>query len=145
VDLRGGDAIRVELTYVGDSVHLVLSNTVTAATFEADLPVGSLPARVGSDLAWVGFTGADGGTVSTQNISEFQFIPLPTMTAQPVGSDVVLAWPATIGGYKIQSANSLTAPAWVDAGLTETLVGGQYQATVSAAGGSKYYRLVLTP
>jgi len=57
----------------------------------------------------------------------------------------VLAWPGTIGGYKIQSANSLTAPVWVDAGLTETLVGGQFQATVPAGSGSKYYRLVLTP
>lgn len=145
VNVSSGDPIKVDLTYIGGVVYLTLSNTITAATFSTELPVGSLPERVGSDLAWVGFTGADGGTVSTQNISEFSFIPLPTMTAQPVGANVVLAWPGTIGGYKIQSANSLTAPVWVDAGLTETLVGGQYQATVSAADASKYYRLVLTP
>jgi hypothetical protein len=145
VNVSSGDPIKFDITYIGGVVYLTLSNTITAATFSTELPVGSLPERVGSELAWVGFTGADGGVVSTQNISEFSFIPLPTMTAQPVGANVVLAWPGTIGGYKIQSANSLTAPVWVDAGLTETLVGGQFQATVPAGSGSKYYRLVLTP
>mgnify|MGYP005840337849 CR=1 FL=1 len=145
VNVSSGDPIKVDLTYIGGVVYLTLSNTITAATFSTTLPVGDLSERLGSNLAWVGFTGADGGTVSTQNISEFSYIPLPTMTVQPVGSDVVLAWPATIGGYKVQSANSLTAPVWADAGLTETLVGGQYQATVPAGSGSKYYRLVLTP
>ncbi len=143
VNLASGDPIKVEITCIGGVAHVVLSNTVTAATFVGDLPVGDLAARLGGETAWMGLTGADGGTPSTQYVSEFRYIPLPTLTAQSSGASVVLSWPASIGGYKLQSTASLSAPAWADAGLTETIVGNQYQATVSAGAGNRFYRLVL--
>jgi len=145
VNIASGDPIRVEITYTAGTAHLALSNTVTAATFVADLPVGSLPATVGTDTAWVGFTGADGGVASVQYVTDFSYIAVPSLTAQTVGGSVVLSWPASIGGYQIESALSLTSPTWVDAGLTPVLVGDQYEATVVAPAGDKFYRLVITP
>ena len=126
-------------------MQVTLSNTVTTATFTTNFTVGSLPALLGANTAYVGFTGADGGTPSLQTVSDFKFIPVPTLTAQSSGSTVVLSWPASIGGYKIQSATSLTSPVWVDAGLTESLAGDQYQATVATPTGTAFYRLVITP
>lgn len=145
VNISGGEPIKVGITYAAGVMHLVLSNTVTAGTFTTTLPVGSLPARLGADTAYVGFTGADGGAVSTQNISEFTYIPQPIMTAQAVGGTVVLAWPASVGGYTLQSSGSLATPNWGDAGLPVTVVGNQYQATVTNPAGYKFYRLVINP
>jgi hypothetical protein len=126
-------------------MQVTLSNTVSTATFTTNYAVGSLSALLGAETAYVGFTGADGGTPSLQTVSDFKFIPMPTLTAQTVGSTVVLSWPASIGGFKVQSATSLTSPVWVDAGLTESLVGNQFQATVTAPLGTVFYRLVITP
>ena len=145
VDVRGGDPIKVDITYAAGVMHLVLSNTATAGTFTADLPVGSLPARLGADTAYVGFTGASGGMASTQIVSEFTYIPQPIMTAKAVGGTVVLAWPASVGGYSLQSSGSLATPNWGDAGLTVTVVGNQYQATVTNPAANKFYRLVINP
>jgi hypothetical protein len=145
VNISGGDPIKVDITYAAGVMHLLLSNTAIAGTFTTTLPVGSLPARLGKETAYVGFTGADGGVASTQNISEFTFIPQPTLTAQMVGGAVVLSWPASIGGYQLQSTTNLATPSWAGAGLSVSLVGSHYQATVPGPTGSKFYRLVITP
>ena len=117
--MSGTDTIRTVISYSAGVMQVTLSNTVTMATFITNFTVGSLPALLGADTAYVGFTGADGGTPSLQTVSDFKFIPVPTLTAQSSGTTVVLSWPASIGGYKIQSATSLTSPVWVDAGYRE--------------------------
>jgi hypothetical protein len=145
VTVSGTDPIRTDLSYSDGVVQVTLSNTVTTATFTTNFVVGSLPAILGVDTAYVGFTGADGGVSSLQTVSDFRFVPVPTLSAQTVGGSVVLSWPASIGGYQMQSSASLGTPVWVDAGLTVTLVGDQYQATVATPTGTIFYRLVNTP
>lgn len=145
VVVDSGDPIDVAVTYTPGVLSLTLSNTTTTATFSTNITVPNLPAVLGKDTAYVGLTGADGGIVSQQQVSNFKFIPLPTLAARSAGGALVLAWPASIGGYKLQSSASIITPSWVDAGLTESLVGNEYQATVGSPTGSLFYRLVLTP
>lgn len=143
VNVASGDPIKVTMIYLDGVAHVTLSNMVNAATYTVDLPVGDFPEMLGGDLAWVGFTGATGGTPSTQHVTEFQYIPLPTLAAERAGGQVVLSWPAAIPGYKVQAATSLNPADWADAGLTEILVDGQYQATTSVGTGNRFYRLAM--
>ena len=75
VNPASGDPIWTEIVYQGGVMSVALSNTVNAATFTTNLVVGDLTSAVGTDVAWVGFTAADGGTVSMQNVSGFKVHP----------------------------------------------------------------------
>jgi hypothetical protein len=124
-----------------------LTDTVTLATYSTNYVFGPLtPILGGSDLAYVGFSGGDGGATSIQTISNFEFnsvIPPVTLSVSPLtGSSFVISWPATDPSYVLQKTSSLTAPSW-SAGPTPVVVGGVNQATVNVTGGSQqFYRLV---
>jgi hypothetical protein len=143
VNVASGDPIAVELTYLNGVLQVVLSNTVTAGTFTTNLAVGDLPAILGAQTAYVGFTGATGGTASTQQISSFSYVPLPAATASAAGGSMIISWPASIGGYVLQSRTSLTTGNWEPVTAPIDLVGDQYQATITPLTGDRYYRLAL--
>jgi len=94
----------------------------------------------------VGFTGGDGGTVSTQEIS-FQ-----TPTAQPikfqtqmVGGNLVISWPVSTGAY-LQSTSALNPSSWAtDTTDQFQIVGNLAQVTVTPSGGDRFFRLQLFP
>jgi hypothetical protein len=70
----------------------------------------------------------------------------PRLTAQLVGSQVLLSWSSAYPGYVVQTAPAVktSGTAWSTPGLTVTLQNGQYTATDSAPGASpKFYRLVI--
>ena len=59
-----------------------------------------------------------------------------------IGNQLTLAWPASPGGFVLQRATSLGPGAqWTDAGLTPSLVGDLYVATVQIGTQAAYYRL----
>ncbi|MBE7213460.1 MAG: hypothetical protein INR65_20785 [Gluconacetobacter diazotrophicus] len=71
--LYSGDAINVKLTYNGSTLTEVLtdaSHTANTSTFTYAV---NLIGTLGS-TAYVGFTGADGATASTQTISNFSYV-----------------------------------------------------------------------
>jgi hypothetical protein len=145
VNVAGGDPIDVVVRYASGVVQVTLSNTVSAATYGTTYLVGNLSTLVGGDTAYVGFTGSDGGVVSTQTISKFKYIPHPVLSANSSGpSSVTLSWLASIGGYSVQSTNSLGSPSsWFDLNTTVNQVGNQNQVIVSPATGNQFYRLRL--
>ena len=99
---------------------------------------------MGGTTAYVGFTGASGGTASNQQITDFNFVSLPTLTAQsPSPGSVVLSWPTDTGAYVLEQSSSVGTPSWTAVGGTVTQVGGMNQQTVSSAGGPNFYRLHL--
>ena len=76
VVLNSGDPINVSLNY--NPTTQMLTETLTDATNSADTftqvyPGANLASILGSGTAYVGFTGSDGGSVSTQQISNFSF------------------------------------------------------------------------
>ncbi len=144
--LVGGNAnpIQINLTYAGGVVAATFKDTVTAATFTTNITV-DIPAIVGSGTAYVGFTGGDGGTVSTQVISNFTMTPPPvTLKVRKVGDSLLLSWPAGAGAC-LQSTPTLTSPVWTDSTDPFQVVGNEAQVTITPLIGTKFYRLTVYP
>ncbi len=142
VDIRSTSPIDVELEYSGGQMKVTLTDTLAPNTFTTTLPI-DLPGFAGGQTAYVGFTGATGGVNATQTIQNFQYLPVPAVAAGKGGtSEVVVSWPASIGGYVLQSRENLTAGTWANVAAPVTQVNDQNQVTVTATG-TQFYRLVL--
>jgi hypothetical protein len=143
VNLDLGNPIAVALRYTGGILHVSLTDTVTSVNFQTNIPV-NIPAFTGSDVAWVGITGSEGAIGSHQTVSNFSYVPLPTLLSNPgSGGSLTLSWPASIYGYHLQSTSNLVGSVWADLPVTVTQANGFNLATVPAAGNSHFFRLVL--
>jgi hypothetical protein len=147
VNMASGNPVFVSLVYTGGVLKTTLIESNTAHTFTTNI-VANLSAIVGADTAYVGLTGADGGVASTQVISNFTFVPLPTISvgAAPANT-LLLSWPASIGGYTAQAKSNLTATAETWRVLTNApnQVSGKNQITLPLLPGSQYYQLSIRP
>jgi hypothetical protein len=133
--------IWVGLRYSAGTLRVTMVESNTANVYNANLAV-NIPTVVGGNTAYVGFTGADGGVVSTQVISNFTYVPITGLAVQASGNNVVLSWPASIGGYGLQSNTDVGNPAgWQNVIATVNQVGDQNQVTVPAGGVQNHYRL----
>jgi hypothetical protein len=72
IDLHSGDIFGAKLTYNGTNLILTITDTVTKATFTHSFPI-NIPATVGGNTAYVGFTGATGFDTATQEILTWTF------------------------------------------------------------------------
>jgi hypothetical protein len=145
VNIANGNPIGVKLTYAEPNLQVELTDQVTQDTFSTNLVVGSLPALVGGETAYVGFSGADGASVSTQTISDFSFKPLPPLNIQAAGAGaLVISWPASVGGYSVQYRTDLTTGSWQPLTGAVSQVDGKNQVTISQPGQQVFYRLVMT-
>jgi len=103
INLASGDPIEVVLSYNGSSLGENLVDLMSGASYSTNYTV-NIPAAVGgSNLALVGFTGADGGSTSAQTILDFSFTPVNLQTATPI------IYPSG-GGFTNSVAVSLTLP-----------------------------------
>jgi len=145
--LVGGNAnpIQVNVSYSGGVLTAFFRDLVTPAnTFTTNFTV-DIPAIVGSSSAFVGFTGADGGVVSTQVITNFTMSAPPvTMKAQQAGDSLVLSWPAASGAV-LRSTPSLTNPVWTDSTATFRVVGTEARVTITPLTGTQFLRLDVYP
>ena len=145
--LIGGNTnpVLVTLTYGGGNLNGVFKDLVTSATYTTNIAV-DIPGAVGSTDAYVGFTGADGGVASTQVISNFTMLPPPvTLSAQRVGSTLVLSWPASAGAV-LRSASSVTPPtSWSDVTAQFQVINNRGTVTVPTSPGTTFYRLDVYP
>ena len=67
VNLHSGDTMHAHITYDGSIMTLLLTDTVTNASFTTSKSV-NIPTTVGSNTAYVGFTGGTGGLTAVQNV-----------------------------------------------------------------------------
>lgn len=142
VNIASGDPIDVVLDYDGEAIRVSLSNTVSAATFTTNLNVGSLASIVGTNVAYVGITAATGGTGSNQKISHFRYVPRPNASAVQDGNNLVISWPATVGGYSVVGSSSVTGSyTSVPGAIIQT--NGLNQQVIANPIGNQFYRLVL--
>jgi hypothetical protein len=88
-------------------------------------------------------TNASGGDGS--DIGACEFVPAPTLNIQPAANNkVILFWSTNSGDAHLQSETNLSgATNWIDVTNARVYVGNQAYVTNSAAGGRKFYRLVL--
>lgn len=86
--------IRVQITYSGGVLSTNLMDLSNQDTFSTSQAI-NIPAIVGSEFAYVGFTGGTGAGVSLQQISNFSFttsVPEPSVTILLVSGAAGIAW-----------------------------------------------------
>ena len=72
VVLSSGDSINANMTYDGVNLILTLTDIVVNKTFTHTFPI-NIPATIGSNVAYIGFTGGSGGESSSQKILSWTF------------------------------------------------------------------------
>ena len=143
VVIDNGNPIGVVAYYTPGQLSLTFTDTVALTTFTTNINI-NLTNVIGGTIAYVGFTGADGGVASKQQISNFQFNSIPALSLQATnGNAFSFTWPAGVGGFVLQQNSNLTGTNWVT--VTNAIIQGNglNQATVPVGGASQFYRLTL--
>ncbi len=70
--LSSGDTINANMTYDGVNLIMTLTDIVVNKTFTHTFPI-NIPATIGSNVAYIGFTGGTGGGSSSQKILSWTF------------------------------------------------------------------------
>ena len=70
--LNSGDPIAAHMTYDGVNLILTLTDSVVNKTFTHTFPI-NISSTIGSNLAYIGFTGGSGGESSSQKILSWTF------------------------------------------------------------------------
>jgi len=146
VDVTSTNDIWVVLNWANGVLTANLTEANTGATYTTNKTIGSIIDLLGGNVAYVGFTGADGGVSSFQTVSNFSFHsvlpPVWLSTSAVTGNSLVLSWPAADPTYHLQTTSTLSPSAWV-AGPAPVNVGGTNQVTVNVNSSKhQYYRLV---
>lgn len=146
INLASGDPINVSLYYMNGLMQVTLADPNTSATLTTNFTIGSYASVVGDSVGYVGFTGADGGSVSSQTISNFSFTPAAPAVLSIAGSGAgscTLSWSAgVLTNMVLEESSSLTGP-WSNVGTVPSLVGNSYQVPVPATGASEFFRLTM--
>jgi hypothetical protein len=72
IDLHSGHLFAAHITSNGANLNLTLTDTMTQAAWSHSFPI-NIPATVGSNTAFVGFTGGTGGDTAIQQILNWTF------------------------------------------------------------------------
>jgi len=89
INLHSGDAISAHITYDGATLNMTLTDILTQATGSYSWTI-NIPATVGGDTAYLGFTGSTGQNSSSQKIEAWTYLPgMPVVPNYPVGFDAV--------------------------------------------------------
>jgi hypothetical protein len=72
LNLHSGNILHAHITYDGTTLTLTLTDTVTNATFTTSTTI-NIPATVGANTAYVGFTAGTGGSSANQSILNWTY------------------------------------------------------------------------
>jgi hypothetical protein len=110
VTIDTGDPIGVNVTYLNGVLTVFLQDSNTPAdTYTASVAL-NLTNLIGTNMAYVGFTGADGGVSSVQTIANFQYTPVPTLSIAASNSNIIVSWPTGTGQYELKWSTNLNLP-----------------------------------
>jgi hypothetical protein len=144
VDFDTGDPINVTVQYGNGLARVTLVDTVNSNSYTTSAAV-NVPAVVKSNLAYVGFTAADGAVTSTQTISNFVFLSLVPLSAVNNGNTLTLSWPTLGAGTSmLQQSPTLSPSSWTAVTNAVSAVNGTNSVTVPIVGTSMFYE-VVTP
>ncbi len=91
INLQTTDIFQVTMVYDGSTLAVTILDTITGATATQNYTV-NIPGVVGGTTAYVGFTGADGGSTSTQDILSWTYTPsTPQSPADPSALGATIA------------------------------------------------------
>jgi hypothetical protein len=147
---NNGDPISVSLTYSNEIASLFMEDLSTTGTYSNSFPI-NIPAVLGSNLAYVGFTGGDGGVTSIQQVNDFTFSNFVSpsviiLSAGKSGANLVLSWP-NVAGYQLQSignlAQSTNPAAWQFVPAPVIMTNGTSEVLIPFPAQPQFYRLEL--
>jgi hypothetical protein len=100
INLHSGDSMSVHMTYDGTNLVMTITDPVANATFTHTFPI-NIPQVIGSNSAYVGFTGGTGGETASQKILTWTFVSggpavTPTPVINPNGGTFTSPQPVTI-------------------------------------------------
>lgn len=95
IDLHSGDTMSVHMTYDGTTLIMTITDAVTSKTFSQSFPI-NIAQVIGSNTAYIGFTGGTGGLTSSQKILTWTFVsnngvPAQTPVISPNGGTYTTA------------------------------------------------------
>jgi hypothetical protein len=155
VNLHSGDLMTAMLAYNGTTLTETVTDTVTKAVFSTQYAV-NIPALTGP-TAYVGFTGATGGAIDTQDIVNWTFSPSSVLA--PSAPSALGATVASATSVNLNWTNNATNQTGfmldraTDSGFTQNLITQALPATANtftdttiglASGGIYYYRIRAT-
>jgi hypothetical protein len=143
VQINSGDPINITVNYANGQMALNFMDAVAHTSFTTNLNVGDLTQVVGTNTAFVGFTGADGGSTSIQTISNFSFTSIPPAAIQLNGTNILVSWTGGAPGYTLQQNANLTTANWLNVTNQNILTNGLNQVTIPETRSNLFYRLVL--
>ena len=83
INLHSGSTINAHIVYDGANLTMTLTDT-TSDTFTQTWPI-NIPQTIGSNTAYIGFTGGTGGSASSQKVESWRFTS--TLAAPPTNPD----------------------------------------------------------
>jgi hypothetical protein len=114
IDLHSGDTLDANITYDGTNLTMTLTDVLTLATWSTTWPI-NIPSVVGSNTAYVGFTGGTGTNSASQKLISWTYTAGPlSVPNYPVGFDGV---GMTLNGGAALSGTRLRL---TDGGMNET-------------------------
>jgi hypothetical protein len=97
VNLKSGDPLAVSLSYNGTTLAMTITDTKTQGSFSKSWAI-NIPATVGGNTAYVGFTGGTGGLTAVQDVMAWTYstsagsgqstTPAPTVPDPPTNVSV---------------------------------------------------------
>ena len=147
VNVAGTNDILVNLNWSTGVMAVVMTDLKTSLSYSTNYTFGPISSVLGGNLAYVGFSGGDGGATSTQTVRDFQFHSvLPSVklsVSSGAGNSFVVSWPNLDPAYVLQTNSSLTNPNWGN-GPAPTTVNGtnQVNATITGGNNTMFYRLL---
>ncbi len=161
--LNSGDAINAHMTYDGVNLTMTLTDPVVNKTFTHTFPI-NIPSTIGSNLAYIGFTGASGGETSSQKILSWTFTSqsgsvTQTPTFSPSGGTFSTAQQVTLsdgttgatiyytidGSVPTTSSTVYSSPISIDSGSITIKAIAQASGFSASSVGSATYTIQLAP
>ena len=142
IDLHSGHLFAVHLAYDGTTLTETITDTVTNGTFTHAYAIG-IPATIGGNSAYVGFTAGTGGLTAIQEVATWTYASggpaaLTSISVTPSASTVGAGTTAQLhatGTYSDSSTQDLTATAtWTSSNTAVATISSSGLATASAAG-----------
>jgi len=85
IELDEGDTIAAHFTYNGTTLTMTLTDAVINKTYTTSWTI-NIPATVGSNTAFIGFTGGTGGGTSSQKVETWTWVSTPPQGTVPTPS-----------------------------------------------------------
>ena len=144
VVLSSGDTMDAHMTYDGTNLVMTVTDIVVNKVFTHTFPV-NIPATIGSNLAYIGFTGASGGETASQKILNWTLSSTAVSTPQTPAPTFS---PAT-GTYTSAQSVSLSDPGatiyYTTDGSTPTTSSTVYSAAITVASNTTVQVIAVTP